>query len=102
MQGSDVIDDHGRLLRQRVLEWSCFAYLLAKGDVGRFDKIRGVVVDRKAIRVEASCEPDLVVKLQNRNVATIFPFATDKGVATGELEVSRGQCEAVGNANFFQ
>jgi len=89
VQGPDVIDDHGRLLRQRVPDWSCFAYPLAKGGVGRFDKFRGVVIDRKAIRVKAGCESDLVVKLQNRNVAAIFPFATDKRVAVSLLPVIR-------------
>ncbi|MNF86158.1 hypothetical protein D3C84_685860 [compost metagenome] len=102
MQSPDVIDDHGRFLVQRVLDRSCFTHTLAKGSVSRFHKGRGVVIDRKTIRVKAGCEPCLVVELQNRNVAAIFPFATDKGVTTSELEVTCGQCEAVGDANFFE
>lgn len=35
-------------------------------------------------------------------VAAILPFTTDKGVASSEMEVARGQCEAVGGANFFE
>ena len=90
MQRPNVIDDQGRLLRQRVLGWSSFAYTLAEGGIGCFDKMRGVVVDGKTVRIKAGREPYLVIELQNRTVATILSLASDTGVTAGELEVTRG------------
>ncbi|MNR20530.1 hypothetical protein D3C85_1373770 [compost metagenome] len=102
MQSPDVIDDHCRLLRQGVLDWSCFTYALAQGGEGCFGKVRGVVADRKTIGVETDRESDLVIELQNRNVAPVLSLAADKGVTTGELKIPRSQSKTVGYTDFFQ